>query len=216
MTGAFVAVAQAFGVEQTSLVEHHRILKGRAERKTRAPEPRHVVHAAEGTGAGNLASEAFGVQIERIALAADHRIGEVDLDLGTETVGIGAQLAEGITEHDLHRLQHLDETAGGGLGDDAGLIDGGDERSRAAVHDRNFRTIDFDGGVIDTHAPQRSEHMLGSGDERAIAVAENGRKVGGDHGFRDCGNFAIGIIQTRADKNKTCIDGCRSNGEING
>ncbi len=67
--------------------------------------------------------------------------------------------------------------------DDAGLIDRGDESRGAAVHDRNFGAIDFDGGVVDAHAAQRSEHMLGGGDQRAVAVAENGCKFGGDHGF---------------------------------
>ena len=136
------------------LVEHHGILEGGAEREAGAPEPRDVVHAAEGPGAGDLAAEAFRAEIERIVLAADHGIGEVDLDLGAEAVGIGAQFAEGIADRDLHRLQDLDETAGGGLGDDAGLIDGGDEGSRAAVHDRNFGAVDFDGGVVDAHAAQ--------------------------------------------------------------
>jgi len=34
--------------------------------------------------------------------------------------------------------------------------------------------------------------------------------------FRNRGNFAIDIIQAGADKNKTCINGCRSNSKING
>jgi len=32
----------------------------------------------------------------------------------------------------------------------------------------------------------------------------------------DGGNFAIGVIETGADKNKTCVDGRRSDGKING
>ena len=68
--------------------------------------------------------------------------------------------------------------------DDAGLIDRGDESGGAAVHDRNFRTIDLDGGVIDAHAPQRSEHMFGGGNQRTFAVAQHGCKFGGDHGLR--------------------------------
>ena len=121
-----------------------------------------------------------------------------------------AQLAEAVADRDLHRLQHLDEAAGGRLGDDAGLIDGGDEGRRAAVHDRNFGTVDFDDGVVDAHAAQGSEHMFGGGNQRAFAVAENGRKIGGDHGFGDGGNFAVGLIKAGADKNKTRIDRCRS------
>ena len=102
----------------------------------------------------------------------------------------------------------------GRLGDDAGLIDRGDEGSGAAVHDRHFRTIDFDGGVVDAHAAQRCEHMLGGGNQRTFAVAQHGRKFGGDHGFGGGLNFAVGTIKTGADKNKTCIDRCRSKGKI--
>ena len=133
-----------------------------------------------------------------IVVAADHRIGEVDLDLGAEAVRMGAQLAEAVADRNLHWLQHLDETAGGGLGDDAGLIDRSDESRRAAVHDRNFRAIDFDGGVVDAHAPQRSKHVLGGGDQRTFTVAEDGCKLGCNHGTRDRGNFAITIIETGA------------------
>ena len=97
--------------------------------------------------------------------------------------------------------------------DDAGLIDRGDEGRGAAVHDRNFRTIDFDGGVIDAHAAQRSEHMFGGRDQRAVAVAEHGGEFGGDDGFGGGLNFAVAAIKTGADKNKTCIDRCRSEGQ---
>jgi hypothetical protein len=47
------------------------------------------------------------------------------------------------------------------LREDAGLIDGSDESRRAAVHDRNFRTVDLDRSVVDAHAAQRSKHMFG-------------------------------------------------------
>ncbi len=120
------------------------------------------------------------------------------------------QFAKAVADHNLHRLQHLNEAAGGRLGDNAGLIDGGDEGRRAAVHDRNFGTVDFDDGVIDAHAAQGSEHMLGGGDQRAFAVAENGSKIGGGDRFRDGGNFAVGLIKAGADKNKTRIHRSRS------
>ena len=164
----------------------------------------------------NLAAEPFGAQVEGIALAADHGIGEVDFDLGAETGRIGPQLAEAIADRHLHRLQHLDEAAGGGLGHNAGLIDRGDEGGRAAVHDRNFGAVDFDGGVVDAHAAQRREHVFGGGNQRTFAVAENGGEFGGDHGFGDGRNFAVGAFKTGADKNKTCIDRCRSDGQADG
>ena len=101
-----------------------------------------------------------------------------------------------------------------GLRDDAGLIDRGDERRGAAVHDRHFGAVDFDGGVVDAHAAQRGENMLGGRDQRAVAVAQHGREFGGDHGVGRGLHFAVGTVETGADKNKTRIDRCRSEGEI--
>ncbi len=123
---------------------------------------------------------------------------------------MGPQLAEAVADRDLHRLQHLHEAAGGRLGHDAGLIDGGDESRSTAVHDRNFGTVDFDGGVIDAHAAQGSQHMFGRGDQRTFAVAKNGRQIRWRSRNRDGRNFAVGVIKTGTDKNKTCIHRCRS------
>jgi hypothetical protein len=55
--------------------------------------------------------------------------------------------------------------------------------------------------------------MFGGGNQRTFTVAENGGKVGSDHGRRYGGNFAVGIVEAGADKNKTCIDRCRSERE---
>ena len=53
----------------------------------------------------------------------------------------------------------------------------------AAVHDRNFRAVDFDRGIVDAHAPQRSKHVLGGGNQRTFAVAQHGGEFSGDHGL---------------------------------
>src|SRR5436305_8768968 len=71
VAGAFVAVTQPLAVEQAGIVQPPRNLERPTQRETGAPEPRHIVHAAEGTGARNLAAEAFRAEIERIFLAAD-------------------------------------------------------------------------------------------------------------------------------------------------
>ena len=52
--------------------------------------------------------------------------------------------------------------------------------------------------------------MLGRGNQRAFAVAENGGKIGGGDGFSEGGNFAVGLIKAGADKNKTRIHRSRS------
>ena len=62
------------------------------------------------------------------------------------------QFADGTVARDADRLQHLDILAPRIERDDAGLIDGGDERVGAAVHDRHFRAVDLDHGVVDAEA----------------------------------------------------------------
>ena len=66
--------------------------------------------------------------------------------------------------------------------DHAGLIDRGDERRRAAVHDRHFRSVDLDDGVVDAEPDSAAKHMLGGRDERAGGIAEYGGEFGGCDG----------------------------------
>ncbi len=200
--------------EQALLVEHHRILERSTERKPGTPQPRHVIHEPESPGAANLAAEPFGGKVERVFLVADHGVDEIDLDLGAEARRMGPQFAERIAHRDLHRLQYLDEAARRRLRNDSGLIDRGDEGRGAAVHDRHFRTVDLDGGIVDAHAAQRSQHMLCGGNQWAVTVAQNGREFGGDHRFRGRLNLAVTALKAGADKNKTCIHRCRPNGKI--
>ena len=42
----------------------------------------------------------------------------------------------------------------------------------------------------------------------------HGRELGRDHGVGGGLNFAVGTVETGADKNKTCIDWRRSKGKI--
>ena len=101
---AFVAVAQPFGIEQAAFVEHHRILKRGAERKTRAPESRDIAHAAKSPRPADFAAEPFGAELEGVALTADHGVGKVDFDFGAEPGSVGPQFTEGVAHRDLHWL----------------------------------------------------------------------------------------------------------------
>ncbi len=76
-------------------------------------------------------------------------------------MGIGPKLAGRTAGDDLHGPEDFDIAARRGQFDDAGLIDRGHERRGAAVHDRRFRSVDLDHGVVHTHAAQRREHMFG-------------------------------------------------------
>jgi len=120
------------------------------------------------------------------------------------------------SERHLDRLQNFNETGGSGLLDDARTVNRRDECRGAAVHDRNFRTIDFDGGVVHAHAAQGGEHMLGGGHHGAGLVAQNGGESGRGNGGGQRANFALGPVSVGADKNKTGIDVRRSENEVDG
>ena len=83
---------------------------------------------------------------------------------------------------DPHRLEHLDAAPWRRQTRDAGLIDRSDEWRGAAVHDRHFRTVDLDDGVVDAEAVQRRQHVFGGRDGRAVLIAEHGGEFGGRHG----------------------------------
>ena len=82
---------------------------------------------------------------------------EFDFGFDAKPAQMRPQLAVAVALGDAHRLEHLDVAARRRQRDDAGLIDRGDERRRAAVHDRHFGTIDLDHGIVDAKsraAPQ--------------------------------------------------------------
>ena len=61
------------------------------------------------------------------------------------------------------------------------LIDCRDERFGAAVHDRNFGTVDLDDDIVDAEPVQRGKHMFGGRDSRAGLIAEHGGEFGRRH-----------------------------------
>ena len=126
------------------------------------------------------------------------------------------QLAKAVADHDLNGSQNLDESACSRLADDAGLVNGPDKRRRAAVHDRYFGTVDFDGGVVDAHATQCGKHMFGGRNKRPFGVPQDGSEFGRDHGIGGGLDLAVAALEARAYKNETCIHGCRSDGETYG
>ena len=117
------------------------------------------------------------VDVDAEGLAADERIGEIDLDLDPRAV-IGAELGEGIAHLDPDRLLDPDVAAGLGKGLDAGLVDRIDESVGAAVHDRDFIAVDLDHGVVDVERAERRHQVLDRRHRDAIG-ADGGAHVGG-------------------------------------
>ena len=166
VTDELVGVAQALGVDHPVLADGDGVLERGAEREAGAPQLLHVAHEAEGAGAGDLAAEDGRRQIDRLALAADHRGGEIDLHVEAEAALVGEQFREGLALGDANGLQNLQVAAARVLGDDADLVDGVDERSRAAVEDRHFGPVDLDQNVVDAEARKSGHQVLDRGRRR--------------------------------------------------
>ena len=111
--------------------------------------------------------------VDRIGLPADQRVVEFDFCFDAQAPQARPQLAVAAVFAHAHRLEHLNVTPRRALGRDAGLIDRCNERRGAAVHDGNFRAIDFDNGIVDAEAMQRSKNMFGGRYSRSGMIAKH-------------------------------------------
>ena len=119
---------------------------------------------------------------------------ELDFGLDSQTAQIGPQLAVAVAFGNADRLEHLDVAPRRRQRDDAGLIDGRHEWRSAAVHDRNFRTIDVDDGVIDAESVQCRQNVFGRRYSGPVFIAEDGREFGRGHGAEMGPQFPIGLV----------------------
>ena len=114
--------------------------------------------------------------------------------------------------------------------DDANLVDGGDERSRAAVADRRFRAVKLDDDIVDAEAADGGKHMFGGADQRTGSIAQHGLEFGGGDGAHIGADFTlitaldaganeddagvrIGGVQGQRD-GKTGMDANAANGDL--
>ena len=96
-----------------------------------------------------------------------------------EAAVVGLELAKGITFGDANRLEHLGVAARRRQRDDAGLVDRLHEGGGAAVHDRRFRAVELDDGVVDAEPAQRRHDVLDGGDAGPGSIAQHGGELGG-------------------------------------
>jgi hypothetical protein len=101
-------------------------------------------------------------------------------------VGIGPKFTEGIALGDPDRLKNFDVAARRIEFAQSNLIDRGDKSGSAAIHDRRFRTVQFDDRVVDTESTEGCENMFGRRYQRTGGITQNGRK------FRRCDRMDVG------------------------
>src|SRR5262249_36164477 len=201
VTDELVSKTRTLRVEDARVGDDQRVLERSAKRVAGAPQLRYVAHEAEGAGAGDLASEGLRWAIERQVLASDQRMVERDLSLDPQAAGIRPQLAIAGTGGDPYRLEHADKAARRIERLDPGAINRHHEWGGAAVHDRNFGSVDLDHRVVPTAHAQRRQHMLGGRHQRTGCIPQNGGKFGGGDGADVGANLALAaVIEARADE----------------
>jgi hypothetical protein len=102
------------------------------------------------------------------------------------------------------------------LFDHAGAIDQKNERFGAAVHDGNFRAVQFDNGIIDAATGQRRHQMFDGADGAVVIIADHGAETRIDDGIEARGNVARAILQIDAPKQNACIGFGGDQGHIDG
>src|SRR5205823_13241181 len=173
-----VREARSFRIENTVVADYERIFQRGAERVAGVPQARHIAQEAERARARNVTPECFRLDVERQRLTSDQRVLELDLCLHAEAARVRPYLAVGIALSHSYGFEHLDVAAWPVEDLEAYRIDGRHEGRGAAVHDRRFRAVDFNDGIVDTEARERSQHMLGGGHERAGGIAEHSSELG--------------------------------------
>jgi hypothetical protein len=103
-----VGITQAFAIDDAVVADRDGVFQRGAEREPSCPQPLNVLHEAEGPGAGQLATERAGIDVDLDALGADQRGLEVNLDVEMEAV-IGGQFTNRAGILDANRLEDLEE-----------------------------------------------------------------------------------------------------------
>src|SRR5512135_1925188 len=97
---------------------------------------------------------------------------ELDFGFDAKAARMRPQFAVAVALGDANWLENLNVAARRSKRGDADLIDRGNERGGAAVHDRDFRAVDLDHGIVDAKTVQSRQHMFGRRDSRAILIAK--------------------------------------------
>ncbi len=194
----FLLVAQAFHIDDRMVVgDDNRIFQRGAKRVTGRPQALNITHEAKGASTRKLVLERLSRQVALPGLATDQRRIEIDFDFEARTI-IRAELRPGCASIDTNRLDDADVAALHAKIDDANRFDGFDERCGASIHDRHFRTVDFNDQVVDTHGVDAGHDMFNGCNGLCGRTADHGAKIGVADIGRNRLHFHHGTVLQRA------------------
>src|SRR3954447_3261982 len=180
-------VAEAeVAADHAFVVEHDAVLDRAAAGEAGSAHLLDIAQEAKRAGRRDFLEETVVVEVELQRLPSDDRVAEIDLVL--EDQAIRRRDADALLAlDDLDRLLDPEDRDLGAEGADAGGVDEMHERQRAAVDDRDFRTVDLDVDVGDAAGHDRREEML-DGADRDVVFADGGRVVEGGGGCLEGGD----------------------------
>jgi hypothetical protein len=132
-----------------------------------------LLEEAERAGRRDLLDEGLLRQADRPRLVAEQRMIERDA-VGDFEVIRRVERNPLVPPRDRDRPEHLEVPARRRERLDARLLNQVDERRGAAVHDRHFRRVQLDAGVVDAKADERGKQMFDGVDPDGVS-----REAGG-------------------------------------
>ena len=135
-----------------------------------------LAREAERAGGRDARGELLGAQGERQLLAADDRVGKVDLVGDRQAGTVGDVLDVAVFAGDLHGARKSQRPGQGVLPLEPGGVKEPDEGQRRAVDDRDLGALDLDQAVVETDAGGRRQRVL-DGPDRDVAPLQGRRQV---------------------------------------
>ncbi len=173
VAAAFVGEAEAAGVEDGLAIEAHGVIERGAANQTHVAHLVELVFEAEGAGGSELGGVVFGRDFHIEGLTAYQGVREEYF--AGEQEAVRRQDADALASaFDRHGLANPQVTFAAARLADSGGADEIDEGLAAAVEDRHFEVIDLNEGVVDAHAVEGAEQVLGGGDQYALAHQAGG------------------------------------------
>mmetsp|Transcript_3600 Transcript_3600/g.4001 ORF Transcript_3600/g.4001 Transcript_3600/m.4001 type:complete len:229 (-) Transcript_3600:54-740(-) len=209
MAHRLVAVTQPLAAFDHGTIKDDRVLtRHTAEGQTIGLHGFHIGAAAEGAAIAKFPRKRTVAHVQRAALTANRGFVKINVELDDQTVarhqGGGCPLmADSDRFHHLHRGDRRAQTL------DALLHDAAHEMRRRAIHDRNFRTVDFDQGVVDATARQCGHDVFNGRHRGTRGVHQTGAQRGTLHQIPTGGNQCVAKRNIGAAETDTVIGRCR-------
>ena len=161
VTHKFVFKTQAVFVQYAIIVNNDGTIEAAAQAQTTGLQIFDITHETERTRTADLAHKRISGEVHRIALVAgiNSRMVKIDGEIQRKTI-VRLKFSPLIAIFDTNSFFNANKFLGAVQLVDTGVKQQVYKRSGAAVHDRDFRRVNFDNNVIDAQARESSIEVL--------------------------------------------------------